>query len=89
MRRKTLCFLLVFGFLAQAAFAAPSYMPRQGQNQVTLWNKVTDFFATVGKSKSDKIRIKRERQYNRVQERLQKQRDKFFKEGQQSLMENQ
>ena len=59
-------------------YAAPSYM-KSKSNKVSLWNKVTDSFATIGKDSSEKQRIKRVRQAERQKTRLSKARTKASK----------
>lgn len=49
-------------------------------NRVTTWNKVTDWFATVGKNERDKLNILRQRKVQRRAKRQEKAKRRAEKE---------
>ena len=71
--RKNVIGILVL--VMSLGIATPA-MAEKDTNRVTAWNKVTDFFATVGRGKSTQKGIKQERRQNRRDIRMFKKRRK-------------
>ena len=74
-------FFLVFLMLV---FAAPSFAATYPE-KVTVWNKITDFFATVGRSDQKKKEIIKERRQSRSEERVFKSRLQETKDTQKKI----
>ena len=77
MHRKSKYFLaVIFIFLAVNIHAEPSYF-KSDVDKVTFFNKITDYFSTLGKDSNEKRRILNERKFNRRMNRLKEARDNF------------
>jgi len=75
MRKRTVLifFILSCVMMPSVISAAPSYMSGK-YNKVTTFNKITDYFATLGKSENDKKIILHKRKVQRKHYRLNKNR---------------
>jgi len=71
--RMILVVLLSFSFSLQA-FASPKDSQENLERQ-TIFNNITDYFATIGKPEQEKIIIKRARWLKRRKARLKKARE--------------
>ncbi|MBZ0166132.1 MAG: hypothetical protein K8I00_04935, partial [Candidatus Omnitrophica bacterium] len=70
MAKNKMLTALLCGVLLVAAPAEAVNRNSKDLNRVTAWNKVTDYFATVGRNAKDKQKIVRERKINRRTKRL-------------------
>lgn len=80
MPKNKMLAVLLCGVLLVAAPAEAVNRNSKDLNRVTVWNKVTDYFATVGRNSKDKQKIVRQRKISRRTERLGKARAKAQKE---------
>lgn len=85
MKKKLIVISLFFLILTKAC---PVFAD-QNPNRVTPWNKVTDFFATIGKDKEEKKKILNTRQKNRREARQFKDRQKQAKKNQKKMQKQQ
>lgn len=81
--RVLVLFVLLSLFMVQPVQAASRN--DKSVNRVTAWNKVTDFFATVGKQKREKVNILRKRKVHRRTQRLEKAKLQAEKERQKRI----
>lgn len=80
-RRNKFIFVIIFVLMTTAGQAAPSYQQSEF-DKVTPWNRVTDYFATLGKDDLKKKEVLRQRKSTRKKKRIQKAREKAQKEQQ-------
>ena len=72
--------LVILLMIIMAAPVSAAKKKGKDPNRITTWNKVTDYFATVGKDKREKHSILRRRKINRRNNRLKKAREKAQEE---------
>ncbi|MGE0268259.1 MAG: hypothetical protein AB7S78_07375 [Candidatus Omnitrophota bacterium] len=85
--KRRLCIVISVAFL-MVAKTGPA-LADQNPNRVTPWNKVTDFFSTIGKDKEEKKKILATRQKNRREARQFKARQKQAKKNQKKMQKQQ
>lgn len=76
--------MVVVTMLLMMANVAPAHA-EGNPDRVTAWNRMTDFFATVGKDKQEKKAILETRQKNRREARKFKERQKQQKKTQKTI----
>ncbi len=67
---RTVRWIMIGALIITATPAVTSADAAKNPNRVTMWNKMTDFFATVGKEDTEKRRILLERRKRRQEARV-------------------
>ena len=80
--KKVFVWLIILTFVCVPVSEAAT-----NPNRVTLWNRVTDFFATVGKSDTDKKAILEERKAARAEARASDFQQKQLEENHKKMLE--
>ncbi len=73
-------FIMAMLFTCNVSAEAVASYQKSNYDKVTTWNKMTDYFATIGKTDREKKTALRKRKSARKKKRIQKSRDKAKKE---------